>query len=158
MFMMITRRNFVSRCVLGITLVATWAGGLLKPLLAFAEWQVAAFNAEVEEVALEALFPGFTRPTPSDAITIGVYDLVENGAVVPVKIETVLPNVVSITIVVAANPNPLIANFNMSPECSGSVSTRIKMAESSMISVIVQSDGNFFSAKKKVEVVQGGCG
>lgn len=156
--MKISRRDFVSRLLPSCAIVTTWESAFLQPLFAFADWNVDAFNAETEIVALTELFPHFTKPVLSDAITIDVYDLIENGAVTPVKIRTDLPNVASITIMVEKNPNPLIANFNLSPACAGVVSTRIKMAESSMISAIVQSDGQFFSAAKMVEVVEGGCG
>ncbi|MCK5104042.1 MAG: hypothetical protein KAR17_14555, partial [Cyclobacteriaceae bacterium] len=96
--------------------------------------------------------------TPSDAITIGVHDLVENGSVVPLKIKTDLPNVESITILVEKNPNPMIANFNLAPACTGFIATRIKVAEPSYITAIVKSEGKLFSTKKFVEVIEGGCG
>ena len=155
--MKITRRNFISRLLSGSTIILASIVGLLKPLIAFANWNLDAFSAETEVNALAEFFPGL-EVTPSDAITIGVHDLVENGAVVPVKIKTDLPNVESITILVEKNPNPLIANFNMSPECAGFVATRIKVGEPSTITVIVKSDGKLFSTKKFVEVIEGGCG
>ena len=89
---------------------------------------------------------------------MGVHGLVENVAVVPVKIKIDLRNVESITILVEKNPIPLIANFNMTPECAGFVATRIKVGETSTITVIVKSDGKLFSTKKFVEVIEGGCG
>ena len=156
--MNITRRNFISRLVSGVAIVLAGAGSLLKPILAFADWNVDAFNAETEKDALAEFFPGHGEITPSDAITISVHDLVENGAVVPIKVNTELPNVESIAIMVEKNPNPLIANFNLSPVCSGFVATRIKVGEPSNITAIVKSDGKLFSATKFVEVIEGGCG
>ena len=155
--MKITRRNFISRLVSGSTIILASVGGLLKPLLAYADRNMDAFSAETEADALAEFFPGL-EVTPSDAITIGVHDLVENGAVVPVKVNTDLPNVESITILVEKNPNPLIANFNLSPACTGFIATRIKVAEPSMITAVVKSNGKLFSTKKFVEVVEGGCG
>ena len=90
--MKITRRNFISRLLSGSTIILASIGGLLKPLIAFANWNLDAFSAETEVNALAEFFPGL-EVTPSDAITIGVHDLVENSAVVPVKIKTVLANV-----------------------------------------------------------------
>ncbi len=155
--MKITRRNFISRLLSGSTFILASVGGLLKPLFAFANLNVDAFSAETEVDALAEFFPGL-EVTPSDAITIGVHDLVENGAVVPVKVKTDLPNVESITILVEKNPNPLIANFNLSPVCAGFIATRIKVGEPSTITAIVKSDGKLFSTKKFVEVIEGGCG
>ena len=155
--MEITRRNFISRLLSGSTLILAGVSGLLKPLLAFADRNMDAFSAETEIDALTEFFPGL-EATPSDAITISVHDLVENGAVVPIKVKTDLPNVESITILVEKNPNPLIASFNLTPACTGFIATRIKVAEPSMITVVVKSNGKLFSTKKFVEVVEGGCG
>ncbi len=155
--MKITRRYFISRLLSGSAIILASVGGLLKPLFAFADWNVDAFSAETEVDALAEFFHGI-KVTPSDAITIGAHDLVENGAVVPVKVKTDLPNVESITILVEKNPNPLIANFNLSPACAGFIATRIKVGEPSTITAIVKSDGKLFSTKKFVEVIEGGCG
>ncbi len=139
----------VAAVVAGVT-------GLLNPLLAYARNKT-AFAAETEADALAEFFPG-EAITASDAIEIGVHDVVENGAVVPVEIKTTLPKVESITILVEKNPNPLIASFNLSPECSGTIATRIKVAEPSDIVTIVKSEGKLYSTRKFVEVVAGGCG
>ncbi len=155
--MEMTRRNFMSQLLSGATIILVGAGSLLKPILAFADWNVGAFSAETEVDALAEFFPGL-EVTPSDAITIGVHDLVENGSVVPLKIQTDLPNVESITIMVEKNPNPMIANFNLSPACTGFIATRIKVGEPSYITAIVKSEGKLFSTKKFVEVIEGGCG
>ena len=148
--MNITRRNFISRLISGAAIIVAGVGGLLKPIFAFADRNVDAFNAETESDALSEFFPGLAV-TPSDAITIGVHDLVENGAVVPIKVNTTLPNVESISIMVEKNPNPLIANFNLTPACAGFV-------EPSNITAIVKSNGKLFSTTKFVEVIEGGCG
>jgi sulfur-oxidizing protein SoxY len=153
----VTRRKFVARLLFSCSAVLVSVSPLLHPLRVLADWNVDAFNREVESEALALFFPQWTTPVASDAINIEIYDLVENGAVVPVQIRTTLPNVTSITITVEKNPNPLIANFNLSPACSGFVSTRIKMGESSMVVATVQSNGKFFTAGKYVEVTEGGC-
>ncbi len=152
-----TRRTFLTQLLSGTSLLLAGAGSLLKPLLAFADWNVAAFSAETEADAIAQFFPEL-EVTPSDAINIVVHDLVENGAVVPVKVETSLPNVESIALMVEKNPNPFIANFNLNPDCTGFISTRIKVGEPSNITAVVKSDGKLFTAKKFVEVIEGGCG
>lgn len=154
--MISTRRFFLKTLMAGSALLAG-LGSFLKPLVAFAERNSAAFSAETEAEAIAKFFPD-QNITPSDAITISVHDLVENGAVVPVEINTSLPETSSITILVEKNPNPLIANFDLSPECSGFIATRIKMAESADIVAVIKSQGKLFSARKYVEVIEGGCG
>ena len=87
-----------------------------------------------------------------------VYDEVENGAVVPIKVETSLKNVKTITIFADKNPNPLIANFNLTPSCSGFISTRIKVSEPSNIIVIVNDNDKLHMTKKFIIVHENGCG
>jgi len=151
------RRLFLKRFFSCSAILVTGIGGMLKPLMALADWNTDAFSVVTEKDAVTKFFPNQTV-TPSDAIKIGVYDLVENGAVVPVKIKTELPDVKSITILVEKNPNPLIANFILNPECSGFIATRIKMDRSSDIIAIVNSQGKLHSTRKFVEVLEGGCG
>lgn len=153
-----TRRNFIVQLSSWLVVMTTCAGNILKSVAAFADWNVDAFSSETKAGALAALFPEIKTISPSDAITISVHDVVENGAVVPIKVATSLPSPESITIMVEKNPNPLIAKFNMTPVCVGTVSTRIKVAEPSMIIAIVKSDGQLFTAQRMVEVVEGGCG
>jgi len=131
--------------------------GLFKPLSALAKWNQEAFDATDYNHAINSYFPG-QQFEETDQIKIGVHPEVENGAVVPVKINTELPSLESITIFVDKNPTPLIANFDLSPGCVGFVSTRIKMEVPSDIIVIVKSKGTFFSTKTFVEVHEGGCG
>lgn len=132
-------------------------GSLLKSAAALADWNFEAFAAETEREALDVFFSG-RQVTESDAITISVHDLVENGAVVPIKIESDLPAVKSISIMVEKNPNPLIAHFDLSPECKAFIATRIKVGAPSDIIAIVQSGDKLYSKRKFIEVVEGGCG
>jgi sulfur-oxidizing protein SoxY len=151
------RRLFLKGSTIVITAITTGLFSLLKPLTVFAARNQTAFSSKTETDAIAAFFPG-EQITASDAIEIGVHDVIENGAVVPVEISTKLPAVESITILVEKNPNPLIASFNFSPECSGIIATRIKVAEPSDIIAVVRSNGKLFSTRKFVEVVAGGCG
>lgn len=131
--------------------------GLLKPIAALAKWNDAAFSAVDFDEAIAAYFPN-QKIKVSEQISIGVHAVVENGAVVPIKVKTDLPNIESITIFVDKNPNPLIANFDLFPGSVGFISTRIKIQQASNIIVTVKSDGMIFSTSKFIEVHEGGCG
>lgn len=131
--------------------------GLLKPVYALAKWNQLAFDATDYDTAIKSYFPE-QQILETDKITINVHPVIENGAVVPVKIKTDLPKPESITIFVDKNPTPLIANFDLFPGCLGLVSTRIKMEQPSNIIVVVKTNDNFFMTKTFVEVHEGGCG
>ena len=131
--------------------------GLTRPLLAFAKWNKAAFTATTFEDAINAYFPE-QKIIDSDQINIGVHPVVENGAVVPVKVETTIENPLSITLFVDKNPNPLIANFDLSPNSIGFISTRIKVQEPSNIIATVKTDNAVYITRTFIEVHEGGCG
>ena len=134
------RRKFLKILTSSITLFAT---GLLTPIKILAEWNQAAFSAKDFNTAINNYFP---------------YDEVENGAVVPIKVETSLKNVKTITIFADKNPNPLIANFNLLQNCVPFVSTRIKISEPSNIVVVINSDNKIYMTKKFIIVHENGCG
>lgn len=130
---------------------------LLKPITTLAKWNQEAFDATDYKHALNSYFSN-QQIEETDQIKIGVHSNIENGAVVPIKVNTDLPSLKSITIFVDNNPTPLIANFDMTPACLGFVSTRIKMEQPSNIIVVVKSGEKLFSTKTFVEVHEGGCG
>ena len=77
-------------------LVATGlATGVLAPRLVLADWNQAAFAATDRDAALKALL-GDGAPETNDAVLLKVPDIADNGAVVPVTVETSLPNVTAI--------------------------------------------------------------
>ena len=130
---------------------------MLKPISALAKWNKEAFAAVDYDTALNHYFPDM-EIVESDRIKITVNPTVENGAVVPVKINTDIENPVAITIFVDKNPNPLIANFDLSPGCLGFISTRIKMEKPSNLRVTVKTNEKVFINKTFVDVKEGGCG
>jgi len=138
----------------GLALAALAA--LPRTLLA-ATWPEAAFKSTAAADALRELF-GTDQTTPSDAITLGVPTIAENGRVVPVEVSTSLENVQSISIVVAKNPRPLAVHFEVTPEVVPELESRIKMGQSSDVMVVVKTDSGLYSTSKEVKVTIGGCG
>lgn len=82
----------------------------------------------------------------------------ESGAVVPVEVISNIANTEAIAILVEKNPTPLIANFMFSNGAEPYVVTRIKMAETSEIKVIVKAGNQYFTQVKSVVVLENGCG
>ena len=128
---------------------------LPKALLA-AAWPKKAFLSTDSVRALTELL-GTYRSTPSDQITLKLPEIADNGAVVRVTVSTTLENVESISIVVEKNPRPLVANFELMSRALPEVSSRIKMAETSLVAAIVKTDTGIYSTTKTVKVTIGGC-
>ena len=136
---------------------AVVGAGLLTPGRVLAAWPQEAFDADTLDRALQALV-GSTEATDSSDIKLKAPDIAENGAVVPITVETSLPGVESISIIAENNPAPLSASFDLGPNALGYVSTRIKMGETSNVIALVKSEGKLYRAMKEVKVTIGGCG
>ncbi|HUX64839.1 thiosulfate oxidation carrier protein SoxY [Sulfuricella sp.] len=151
------RREFLKTGGAATALAVCVAAGLLQPTRVLAlEWNKSAFEAKAVPDALKGL--GAASPIETKEIFIKAPDIAENGAVVPVEVISKLPDTQSIAIFVEKNVNPLIADFTLAHGAEGFVSTRIKMSQTSIVRVVVNSGGKFYTASKEVKVTIGGCG
>jgi len=133
------------------------AAGLLKSKDALAQqWNKAAFETKTVADTLKAL--GGSGSTESADVLITAPDIAENGAVVPLAVESRLAKTQSIAILIEKNPNTLSADFDIPPGTDPFVSTRVKMAETSNVYALVEADGKYFHAVKEIKVTLGGCG
>jgi sulfur-oxidizing protein SoxY len=133
------------------------AAGLLRPDEAFAQaWNKASFDTKNFADTVKALGGGASAE--SGEIQITAPDIAENGAVVPISVESRLAKTQTIAIMIEKNPNTLSANFEIPAGTDPFVTTRVKMAETSNIYALVRADGKYFHAVKEIKVTIGGCG
>ncbi len=129
----------------GGVLALAAAAGIIKPGEALAqEWNKAAFDTKSVAETVKALGGGGS--TPSGSVEITAPDIAENGAVVPIAVESKLPRTQAIAILIEKNPNTLSADFDIPAGTDPFVSTRVKMAETSNIYALVIADGQYFHA------------
>jgi sulfur-oxidizing protein SoxY len=143
----------------GVTLLAlvTAAGWLVPRDAAAQSWNKAAFETQSMDETMKAL--GGSVPVPSKDIQfVSTPDIAENGAVVPVGVTSTVPKTESIAILVEKNPNMLAAVFDIPAGTDPSLSTRIKMGQSSNVYALVKADGKYYVASKEIKVTLGGCG
>jgi len=119
-------------------------------------WNKAAFEAVRLDAASKNL--DIHAEIPSTDIQIIAPDRAENGAIVQVEVKSAIANTEAIAIFVEENPTPLIANFIFSNGAEPYVVTRIKMAETSDIKIVVKAGERYFTAAKNVVVLENGCG
>jgi sulfur-oxidizing protein SoxY len=153
-----TRRQ-VLKSGSGVTLLALLAAaGWLKPGDAAAQaWNKAAFDTKTMDDTMKALGGG--APAQSKDITFfSTPDIAENGAVVPVGVTSAIPKTDSIAILIEKNPNMLAAVFDIPTGTDPSLSTRVKMGQSSNVYALVRADGKYYVASKEIKVTLGGCG
>ncbi len=133
------------------------AAGIVRPGESLgADWNKAAFELKTTQDALKAL--GATSPATSADIVIRAADIAENGAVVPVGVESRIAGTQSISILIDKNPNALAASFDIPTGTEPAVTTRVKMGQTSDVYALVKADGKFYVAKKEIKVTLGGCG
>ena len=102
---------------------------------------------------------GASAPTESKDVTITGPDIAENGAVVPLGAATALPGVKNLLLLVEKNPSIMTSMFELTDAVEASVSTRVKMGQSSNVfAVAMMNDGRVLYAQKEVKVTLGGCG
>jgi len=134
---------------------AGWAG----PAAAAAgdPWNKSAFDTHSLDETLKAL--GGTGPLPSNDIAFfSTPDIAENGAVVPVGITSKIAQTEAIAILIEKNPNMLAAVFDIPAGTEPSLSTRIKMAQTSNVYALVKANGKYYVTSKEIKVTLGGCG
>lgn len=114
-----------------------------------------AFNARSPASVYSAL--GIEPPRDSSAIRIVAPDVAENGASVPVEIQTDLPQVERLLLIGERNLFPLLADARFDPRLKPWFEARVKLAESSKLRVLVLANGQLYSSSKTVRVIVGGC-
>ncbi len=143
-------------------LAAALAAGVLKPTQVLAgDWNKSAFEAKDLAGALKGLGADAAVDRNNmllTALILRAPDIAENGAVVPVDVVSNIPNTTSIAILVEKNPNPLSAHFDFANGALADVSVRLKLAETSMVKVVAEADGKFYTVQKEIKVTVGGCG
>ena len=144
----------------GLTLATLLvADGWLKPGDAAAAdaWNKSAFETKSLDDTMKALGGG-TPAASKDIAFFSTPDIAENGAVVPIGITSNVPKTESIAILVEKNPNMLAAVFDVPAGTEPSLSTRIKMGQTSNVFALVKADGKYYVASKEIKVTLGGCG
>lgn len=151
---MSTRREVLTRSA---SLAAALAGLGLLPQAAQAAWSQAAFEAKTMSDLMKAL--GTSGPAESKDVSITGPDIAENGAVVPVGAATTLAGARRLLLLVEKNPNMLAAVFDLTDAVEPSISTRVKMGQSSNVfAVAITADNKVLYAAKEIKVTLGGCG
>src|SRR5437763_7262756 len=135
-------RRLILKCAAAVALVGL--GNLpfsLAPAFAAAndKYPEDAFKQKTDADAIKTLY-GKTAET-SDKVKLDAPEIAENGAVVPIAVSSTLPDVSSISILVAENPNALAASYQIPAGTMPSVASRIKMAKTTNVIAVVEAGG-----------------
>jgi len=138
------------------TLLVAAAALLLKPFAALAAWSKDAFGAKSAADALKSL--GAAGAQPSKDIVIEAPQIAENGAVVPVEVQSNIPGTTALVVLIEKNPFPLASRFSFLEGALPFVKLNVKIGETSDVRVVAQAGGRYYTATKEIKVTIGGCG
>ena len=123
---------------------------------AFAKWTKENFEAKGTDAVMAAI--GATDATVSKDIKIKAPEIAENGAVVPITVESGIEGTETISMIVSNNPTPLTAVFTLGEGTAPKVKSRVKMGKSSDLIAVVTAGGKTYKNHVSVKVTKGGCG
>jgi sulfur-oxidizing protein SoxY len=146
------RRNFLS-LGLGAVAAASIAPTALSAI-DFRETKPKAWTATKVDEAMKELFG--TTKTSESKVKIKAPDIAENGAVIPVTVES--KTATRVAIFQDANPEALVAVFDVPKGGIVDYSVRIKMAKTGNVFAVIEDGGKLLKASKQVKVTIGGCG
>ncbi|MDD2767182.1 MAG: thiosulfate oxidation carrier protein SoxY [Methylococcus sp.] len=121
----------------------------------------AAFGGAADSASYDAALRTITggrKPEETGLLALDVPDSAENGAIVPVALDSRLERTTALHLLVVRNPRPLAASFEFLDGALASVSFRIKMNESSPVVALAEAGGRIYWSRKQVKVAVGGCG
>lgn len=121
-----------------------------------AKWNKVAFEAGKVEAAIAAV--GASAAVPSDDILINAPEIAENGAQVPIEIQSNIPDTEAILIFSDKNVQPYVGTFEFRNGAEPFIATRIKMGDTSNLRAYVRARGKYFVRIREVKVTIGGCG
>jgi len=122
-------------------------------------WKIKNKDAENDltgtNEAIKAVF-GTDKTEEGKIKLYKIPDIAENGAVVPVNFK--MDKATKIAVFQTANPEALVAIFDVPELAIPDYGIRIKMAKTGTVTVVAEIDGKLYRASKVVKVTAGGCG
>ena len=116
-----------------------------------------AFAAKTGDQVAKIL-AGELKIIPSKEIELNIPGNAENGTNVPVTISSNLEGIRSIAIVAEKNPIPLVGLFRLENDAEVYLQARLKLASSSHVTVLANTDDQILSSRQYVKVTVGSCG
>jgi len=104
--------------------------------------------------AIKAVFG--SDATEEGKVKLKAPDIAENGSVVPVSFK--LEKASKVALFQTANPEALVAIWDINEGAIPEYGVRIKMAKTGTVTVVAEVDGKLYSASKVIKVTAGGCG
>jgi sulfur-oxidizing protein SoxY len=150
------RRQFMQTTGLLASYWGLSATGVFGITKAYAKWDTQKFGPSTMEQTMKQVLKG--KPiASSNKIQVKLPTSADNRTPVPIIISTSIKASQSIAIIVERNPVPLVAMFELSPLLEPFIATRLKLAHSSFVFVLVETPKVFYGVKQTITVSDIGC-
>lgn len=152
------RREFMHKSSGAAALGLAVGSGLLPTASTAADapgWNKAAFEARSLADVARAL--GGSAPVESKDVLLQAPEISENGAVVRIGMQSLLPGTTQLALLVEKNPNALAAVFDIAAGTDANVATNVKMNQSSNVYALARVGDKLHFAVREVKVTLGGC-
>lgn len=149
---MMKRRNFLG-LGLGVLAASVIAPSTLSAAN-YRETKPKAWAANKVDTAIKEMFG--TNATSEGKVKLKAPDIAENGAVIPVTVRAKAGS--RVAVLQDANPETLVAVFDVPKGGIVDYSIRIKMQKTGNVYAVVEDAGKLYKASKQVKVTIGGCG
>ena len=91
-------------------------------------------------------------------LTFTIPSVAEDGAVVPVSLESRIAQTDRLVLLAEKNPFPLLVAFDFAAPALPFVTLRVKLNATGRVVALARANGRYFRTEKTVRVVLGGCG
>lgn len=171
-----SRRRFLKSSAPASLLSVAAAAGLLQPSVSFAWFPFFNFNTPSQPQSPTSTLPTsplktraatpvealveelrHAKPEISPAVDLMSPDMAVDGASIMLDFQVLLSDVDGIAIFIEGNPQPMAAAFHLAPNVLPAMKLLVRLAQSSTISVVARSKGQFYRNLKFVKVTHGGC-
>lgn len=91
-------------------------------------------------------------------LSFTIPSVAEDGAVVPVSLESRIAQTDRLVLLAEKNPFPLLAAFDFAAPAVPFVTLRVKLNATGRVVALARANGRYFVTERPVRVVVGGCG
>jgi sulfur-oxidizing protein SoxY len=101
---------------------------------------------------------GLAKIESTSLLSFTIPSVAEDGAVVPVSLESQIAQTDRLLLFAEKNPFPLLVAFDFAAPAVPFVTLRVKLNATGRVAALARANGRYYLTERPVRVVVGGCG